>query len=287
MELKFNKSIDQKHKVKLDPVLISSEWRVGVAYGDQSASFEVRTALVGRDAPVKCTGKSSNGVDLGKVNGKIRNNIFIGKFDIPADIELGDNVYFEVELPRNSLRGESNYIPARPPVEVVNMRWGKQEARRGDIIDITADIRNVPSETDVMVSIYEYDADELHDIIIKIPTKVKNSKIDLKWEYQYYEDTDDIPTDEEMRRYGRSYNPPEYFFTVIIGEKEFGLPQKSGLLKFKDWLDINLANYTGVETYSITLPDGTTRSGGFDSNGKTRVEGIPPGRVTINIEGGN
>lgn len=286
MPNQFTKGVDQQHKVTLDSILISAEWRTGVAYGDQSASFVVRTSMVGRGAPVKCKGTSVDGLDLGTVTGTMRANQFVGSFEIPAEIELGDHVSFEVELPKNGLSGASNVIPACPPVVVENLSWGQTEARRGDVLELTADVRNAQDETEAQIKIYEYDQDAVHDRIAEIPALVKKGKINLKWEYQYFEDTDDIPTEEDLQRYGRSYNPPEYFFTVTIGEKEFGLEQESSLLKFKDWFEIRLANPTGNERYTLTLADGSTRQGSFDEQGYAKEEDIPPGRVTLEIEGG-
>ncbi len=286
MPNEFTKGVDQEHKITLDSTLISAEWRTGAAYGDQSASFVVRTSMVGRGAPVKCKGTSAQGLDLGIVSGTMRGNQFAGAFEIPAEIERGDSVSFEVELPKNGLSGESNVIPAWPPVLAENLSWGQEEARRGDVLELTADVRNAADEAEAQIKIYEYDQDSVHDRIAEIPTLVKKGKISLKWEYQYFEDTDDIPTEEDMQHYGRSYNPPEYFFTVTIGEEEFGREQESSLLKFKDWFEIRLANPTGNEQYTLTLADGSTRQGGFDDEGYAKEEDIPPGRVTLEITGG-
>jgi len=106
-------------------------------------------------------------------------------------------------------------------------------------------------------------------------------KLKLFWEYEYHEDTDEVPTQEEMERYGGSYNPPEYFFTIKLGGIEYGNEQESGLLTFKDWVDITLKNDLGEPIpdaeYVITLPDGQEKRGNLDSNGHARIEGIPPG----------
>jgi hypothetical protein len=285
MSLKFTKGTDTEHEIKLDSVLISAEWRAGVADGGQSVEFEVRTSMVGEGAPVKIKGKSAKGKKLGKVDGTMRGNTFVGSFDIPEDIELGDEVFLEVKLPKNSLNGESGRIPARPPIEVTNMKWSAQEARRGEVLTLTADVKGVPPETEATVTIYEHDQDGAHDKITELPAVVVGEKIETDWEYEYHEDTDDIPTEEEMQRYGRSYNPPEYFFTIKFERAEFGKAQESGLLKFKDWVEISLADDTGAlvpnEKYTLNLPDGTKREGSLDSNGQAREDGVPPGAVSV------
>ena len=283
MESKFSKSTDSEHEIKLDSSLIYATWRCGVAYGGQTASFEVLTSFVGNGAKIKATGKSEKGKNLGKVSDKIKNNKYVGEFEIPEDIELGDEVYFEVELPDNSLSGESDRIPARPPVRVSNMKWSAKEARRGDVLTLTANVQNVQNGTEVEITIYEYDRDSIHDKIAKLPAVVQDEKIEVKWDYEYYEDTDEVPTEEELQKYGRNYNPPEYFFTIKIGETEFGKDQESGILEFKDWIELELLNYTGDEEYVLHLPDGTQRKGQFDDTGKLREEDLPPGRCTIEV----
>ncbi|MDH4033519.1 MAG: hypothetical protein OEV80_06940, partial [candidate division Zixibacteria bacterium] len=110
--LKFTKATDSEHEVKLDSELISVTWTCGKAIGGQTASFVVQTEMVGEGAPIKVKGKSEKGKKLGKVTGVVRRNSFSGAFDIPEDIELGDKVFFEAKLSKNSLEGESEHIPA-------------------------------------------------------------------------------------------------------------------------------------------------------------------------------
>ena len=120
MALEFTKSTDEEHEIELEPVLIYANWNAGLAIGGQTTSLEVGTSFVGHGAPIKIKGKSENGKKLGKLEGKIRGNKFVGELPIPEDIELDDQVYFEVKLPKNDLSAESNRIPAVPPISVSN-----------------------------------------------------------------------------------------------------------------------------------------------------------------------
>jgi hypothetical protein len=285
MQTKFTKSTDAEHEVKLESSLIAAAWRCGAAFGGQKASFEVITSFVGEGASIKLTGKTENGKSLGKISDVIRNNKFIGAFDVPSDIERGDLAYFEVQLPANGLSGESNRIPVGPPIDVTNLKWSAKEARRGDKLKLTADARGVPDGTEAKITIFEYDRDNIHDRIVELMAEVKNQKIEIEWEYEYYEDTDEIPTEEELNRYGKNYNPPEYFFTVTIGDAVFGKKQESGLLEFKDWIEIELKDENGNpvpnQRYVIELPDGSKKEGNLDENGHAKIEGIPPGAINV------
>jgi hypothetical protein len=285
MQTKFNKSTDTKHKITLESSIISSTWAVAKAYGGSDAEFEVKTSLVGEGAKIKIKGKSEGGKSLGKISDVIYCNQFSGRLSIPDNIKIGDMVYFEVELPQLGLKDESNHIHAGPPIRVTNMKWDVKEARRGDIVKMTADIAGVNDGSEVKVIILEYDQDGSHDKIVEIPTQVKNKKIELFWKYEYHEDTDDIPTHDELQKYGKSYNPPEYFYVIDIDSLQFGKKQESGLLEFKDFVDIELKSESGKgipnEKYILYLADGSQRQGNLDSGGHAREKNVPPGEVRI------
>jgi len=284
-DLKFTKSTDAEHDIKLTSSLIYATWQSGVAYGGQKVGIEVGTAFVGNGAKIKIKGKSINGKKLGKIKDIIKNNKYVGELEIPEDIELGDEVYFEVKLSKNGLDGESDRIPAQPPVSVTNLAWNKNEARRGDVLTLTADLAGVSNGTEVTIIIYEHDRDSAHDRIAEFPATINGSKLEVSWEYEYLEDTDEIPSQEEMEEYGTDYNPPEYFFTVKIGTEEFGQEQESGLLKFKDWIEISFCDRDGKpragEKYQLKLADGTTLDGKLDGDGLARIEDVPPGPVRV------
>ena len=74
MDLKFTKSTDTEHEIKLESSLISASWRCGKAIAGQTATFEVRTAFVGEGATITVTGQSENGKQLGKIRAVSRRN---------------------------------------------------------------------------------------------------------------------------------------------------------------------------------------------------------------------
>jgi hypothetical protein len=281
----YSVSSDKKEKVKLTPSLVSAHWLSSVAFGGQEARCEVLTAFVGQGAPIKITGKSDNGKKIGKIEGEMRGNRFIGAIPIPDDIEDGDYVYFEVELSKNSLKGESDRIPARPAVVVSELNWGASVAARGDIVTLSGKVSSVPSGWEITLVVYEYDDDGCHDPVVELPAQVRDGKFELKWEYQYYEDTDEIPTQGELDTYDAKYAHPEYFFTVRVDGTEYGAEQASGLLRFKDFLKLQVLDERGEpmanEKYVLRLADGTERKGNLNSDGFLEEEDLPPGEVII------
>jgi hypothetical protein len=283
-EIKHTKSTDSENKIKLDSALIYAAWRSGSAYVGCRAAFEVGTSFVGDGAPIKVSGKSKGGKKLGKVEGKMRANAFIGEFEAPEDLEPGDRIFFEVGLSDNGLEGKSNSIPVFPKPVIENMRWSAKEASRGDVLTLSADVKKVPDGTEAKFVIYEYDRDGAHDRITEIAAIVENSAIEANWEFEYHRDTDEIPTQEEMEKYGGEYNPPEYFFVIEINGFRYGTKQESGLLHFLDWMELQLVNFTGKEKYVLHLPDGSTRKGKFDDRGRIVEKKTLPGLYYVEIE---
>jgi len=284
-QLTFNKSTDTKHKVELEPSIISIDWLSGRASAGQKVKFEISTEFVGYNAPIRITGKSENGKKLGKIKATIRNNRYLGELDVPEDIEQSDTVYLEIKLPKNDLSGESPRIPAGPAIRITEFKWSEKEARRGDILTMSATISGVADGTEATVTIYEFDKDRVHDKITELPAQVGDGKIEVRWEYEYHEDTDEIPIEDELADFGSNYNPPEYFFTVKLEGNEFGRKQESKLLLFKDWIEIEgedaFGNPLKDGDYILTLPDGTKTEGKLDGDGRAAVKDVPPGACQL------
>ncbi len=289
MSYKFTKSTDEEHKEKVVSNLIYALWKSGSARGGADAAFEVRTSFVGQGAKIEITVKGDDYGKIDKIKDKIYNNRYNGSVEIPEDIKPGENIWFEVKLSKQGLKGQSNAIPGMPQPLLIKMQWDKKEARRGDILKLQAEFEQIEEEAEATIIIMEYDQDGNHDKIATIPTTIMNRKLDLQWEYEYHEDTDEIPTDEEMKKYGKSYNPPEYFFMVVIDGVRFGEEQESGLLEYKSWIGFYYKDSEGNpvpdEKYEIKLADGTTKTGNMDSNGYAKVNDIPPGKIEITFPG--
>jgi hypothetical protein len=285
MQSKFTKSTDTQHKITLESAIISAAWSIAFGNGGAKAPFDIQTAFVGEGSKIKIKCKSEKGKTLAKISDVIYGNRYSGAFDLPEKLKLGDMIYFEVELSQLGLNEESNHIAAGPPINVTGMKWDKKEARRGDVLKLSADVTDVAEGTEVKVVIFEYDADGTNDKIVELPGTVKNKRVEFNWEYEYFEDTDEIPTDAELKKFGKNYNPPEYFFVIEINGQWFGNKQESGLLTFKDYIEIELKNEDGVvsanEKYILHLADGSERKGQLNAEGYAREENIPPGEIQV------
>ena len=287
MSTEFSKDTDKKQKEKLKSYMMYATWTASVAVAGQTAGIEVRTAFVGEGAPIKITGKSEKGKKLGNLEGKVRGNRFHGKLDIPEDIELGDKVYYEVKCSKNSISEESTRLIVKPMLDISSMKWSTNEVKRGETVTMTVELEGLNNGTEVELIIYEYDEDGGHEKITCLPGAVNNGKVEMKWEFDYPGDVSEIPTKEELEGTGRDYEWPSFFFVLKYEGHEHGAEQKSGLLKFNDWLKVKLVDQhekmLGEQDYVIQLPNGKEVKGKSDAEGQISEEGLPPGRCRIEL----
>lgn len=267
------------NKVNLESSIDRVIWTSGTGCAGSKAGIEVNTHFVGNNSDIKIEISDKSGKVFETVKSKIAGNFFYTQITVPEKAK--DELYAEVKLSKLSLTKKSNCMYVYPAVEIKNLKWDKKEARRGDILKLTADVNNVYEGAEAEIQIWEHDTDGAHDLITKFPVIVKNKKIEVDWEYEYHEDTDEIPTQEEAEK---GYNPPEYFFRVNIA----GVSADSGLLEFKDWIEIQWAEADGTPAanrkFKLITADGKERNESFDSQGWIRLEDMPPGAFKIILE---
>lgn len=273
---KTNKVNEFKLESGIDRVV----WSDGSASVGAKVGILVETHFVGSGSDIKIQIKDSNGKTHGSISDKINGNKFRNDFIIPD--KAAGSLIAEVKLPKHGVEMKSNLLTVYPAIRIKNLKWDKKEAKRGDIIKITADVENSIDGTDAEIEIWEYDNDLAHDFIVKIPVEVKNGKIETSWEFEYQEDTDDIPSNDELEQ---GYNPPEYFFRVKI----LGVSEDSEILGFKDWIEMQLKDDEGNpmadQDYELQFPDGLKKKGKTDSEGKILLEDIPPGNFKVIYSG--
>ncbi|MFC1572763.1 hypothetical protein ACFL6M_04105 [Candidatus Eisenbacteria bacterium] len=283
--LRFSRSTDTEHMIELESTLISAVWATRAVFAGGKAEALVQTSMVGDGAPVQLTAKDQSGRKIGKIGGQVWGNRFTAEVTISEKMKLGDEVYFEARLPKNGLIGTSNVVPVRLLPKLENLEWSAKEARRGDLVTLLADVENVPDHSEATLTIFEHDANGAHDRIAELRASAEGGRIRCEWEYEYHEDTDEIPTQEEMEKHGGKYSYPEYFFTVKVGGLELGTTVESGLLRFLDWVGFSAPAYDpGLPkaTVELELPDGTKKSGQIDE-AHLRFEDIPPGPLRTRI----
>jgi len=274
----YPRPTDAVHRIELESAIDKAVWDRGVASIGEEVEFQVYTRFVSDGSEAKIKVCNSNGRKLDEVNVNIYGNRCKGRYTITD--RARDSIYYEVELSSHGLKGRSDDLRILPQRSITNARWSQQEARRGDIITLSADVTNIPEGVGARFVIYEHDEDGAHDLITEIKSWVADSRVETEWAYEYHEDTDEIPTDWE----GESgYSPPEYFFRVVIGS----ISADSDLLEFKDWIELTIEDGTGHPVpnrrYILHMPDDNDRNGTTDDEGRIREEDVPPGPWWIEL----
>jgi hypothetical protein len=276
--MRFRGATDEITKIDLPSSIERVAWTKRTASPDSHVGLEILTRHVGSNAEISIELSDHEGNKFGNFKEKISGNRFWAQIKVPQDAKQA--LYATAKLPKHGLQMKSDPLTFLPAVEITNPKWDKKEARRGDILKLTADVKGVEDGAEAEIQIWEHDSDGAHDLITKFPVLVKNKMVEAEWEYEYHEDTDDIPDDEENEK---GYNPPEYFFRISLG----GVQADSGLLEFKDWLEISLKDGFGDPVhdadYVVKLADGSEQKGKLDKDGRARIEDIPPGSYWIHF----
>ena len=274
----YQRATDSTHEIQLTSSITSASWGCTQASAGDEVMVEVRTQFVGNDSEIRITVRNSSGRRLDRFEGVVRRNRYRETYTVSDRAE--EAIYFEAELRSHGLSERSDDMEIVPPVIITNLQWSEAEARRGDVLDLTADVEGAEDGAEATIEIYEHDEDEAHDFITRFTVMVEDNRIETQWAYEYHEDTDEIPSDWQLEN---SYSPPEYFFRVIIRNSQ----EDSGLLEFKDWIEINLLDMDGQimpnEDYVLHLPDGSQRSGTVDDQGYAREEDVPPGEYMVDF----
>lgn len=267
---------DETHYITLPSAIEQVLWTQRQCAVGGMVGLDVFTTYVGNNADMQIELSDVRGSRQGTFTDKIYANVFRAEIRVPPTAR--EVLYATVRLPAHGLAVVSPPLLLTAPIRITNARWSQNEARHGDLLTLTADVEGAPGGTEGEVVIFEHDADGAHDLITQLPVLVEQNHVEVQWEFEYHEDTDDIPTAEESER---GYQPPEYFFRARVS----GVYADSALLLFKDWIEIRLSNYDnrymGNPTYILHLPDGSQRQGQLDDDGCALEEDVPPGRVRI------
>jgi len=275
---KHSGETDKVQKIQLTSSIELVTWTKNSATAGAKVGLEVHTQFVGNNSDISIEISDKSGKKYETIKRKISGNKFWTEITVPEKAK--DELYAEVKLSKHSLNQKSNSLYLFPPINITNVKWDKNETYRGDVLKLTADVKGVADGTDAEIEIWEHNADGVHEMITKFPYSIKNGKVNAEWEFQYLGKTESIPASYESES---GYQQPQYYFRVKVTE----LYNDSGLLKFKDWIEIKLIDSEGYPLknidYEITLSDGGIKKGKLDEEGYAKIYDIPPGKYEVSF----
>jgi hypothetical protein len=291
MDGEYIVSTDKKEKIKLDSQIVFADWLSSIARGGAEAELRVKTVFVAEGSTIEIKGRSSEGKAPDSIKGKVYNDEFVGKLLIPEKVKLNAEIWFEAKLPKHGLKMESGTtIPGKPPILANKICWDRSEVKRGDEVLLTCQFESgVADGEDAVIIIYEHNPNSYDFKITSFLTTIKNNKVEATWAFDYYDDTEQIATNEELKPVGKSYAPPQYYFVVVVDGVKVGDERQSGLLKFKDDVEFlivdDLGNIMANKNVVCTLSDGNRHDATTDANGNLQLKNVPPGVLTIEMTG--
>jgi len=156
--------------------------------------------------------------------------------------------------------------------------WSQEKARVGDTVKMKAKVSGFDSGSEAEFRIFEKDVSSADDLIDTIEAETSGDSVEADWEYRYVEDTDDVQSEKEKRL---GYSLPEYYFIVRVEDAQ----AKSGLLKFRDYIEISLkdaeGNGVGGAAYRAVFSNGQIVEGTLDGDGYKKIEEVPPGEWSV------
>ena len=164
---------------------------------------------------------------------------------------------------------------------ITKAEWSKGDAKVGDIVKLKVETVGVESGEKAIISIFIKDANFADHQFKTINSKIDNGKLEEEWELEVDEDLLD---DQDAKEKQGGFSSPAFYFKVDVG----GLTAKSGLLIYKDFIELELEDDDGNKIknvkYYVRLPNGGVKEGYLDSNGYAKVENLPPGKVEVDYD---
>ena len=164
---------------------------------------------------------------------------------------------------------------------IVNAQWSKQEAEVGETIKMKVETVGIENGTKANLQVFIKDANYTDYLLETFETEVSGDKVEQDYTLQV---DDKLLCICDQKAGNVRYSQPFFYYKIGIGE----LTEQSALLLYKDYVEIELkdeeGNAIGNQKYKMHLPNGEIREGTLDSNGKSREEKIPPGKVTFDFD---
>ncbi len=164
---------------------------------------------------------------------------------------------------------------------IVDARWSADKIKVGDKVKLTVLTAGIEDGEEAVLQIFVKDANFADREFQGLKAEMKSDKAEVEWELQI---DDRLLSDQDDKANVGRYSVPYFYFTVQVG----GLKQKSGLLKYTDEIEVEVATTDGEslegKKYKLFFPNGEVRKGNLDSDGKAKEDNVPAGRAQVAVD---
>jgi len=165
--------------------------------------------------------------------------------------------------------------------DLYGAEWSKEKAKVGDKIKVKVKSIGLKDGSKVEFRIFVKDINYSDHLLKKLEADISGDKAEAEWEIQVDEDL--IKIVDYKDTVGR-YSRPFFYFDAYCEE----MVAKSGILDVNDDIEIVFkdeeGNILADKEYQLYLSSGEIKKGKLDSNGKTKIEKIPPGKIKISFK---
>lgn len=267
---------DKSHQVKPASAIQQVYWSGAAASPGGKIGLEVYTLYIGNNSNITISISDKSGKKFDTIKSKMSGNKYWTEITVPEKAK--EELYAEVKLTKHGLQQKSNSLYLFPPVFINNLKWDKKKVARADILKLSAEVKGLADGNEAEVQIWEYDPDNAHELVTKIPVIIKNGKVETEWEFQYPGNTMNIPGKDESEN---GYINPQYFFRINIG----GISKESEKIKFMDYSELTVQDEYGNpisnEEVIVVTADGKKQNLKTDSEGKLKIDDVPPGKIKL------
>ncbi len=203
---------------------------------------------------------------------------------IPFRYTNSDGAVSRGRLPESGVLLRRNIPPGTTEVwfrQIVEVEWSKPQAMADETVLMKVTAEGFEGGETVLLTVMERDVDRLDMPVAHVETTLAGGAAEAQWRFP-----EPDPRDLEAAPGGSlRFSDPAFYFLVDIE----GATGRSGLLKFRDWVEIELKDETGQPVagadYQVLLRTGEVRTGQLDGSGRAREDDTPAGPVWISFPG--
>lgn len=164
---------------------------------------------------------------------------------------------------------------------ITNAKWSTASAKVGDKVKLSAKTSGIKDKEPATFDIFIKDPNFADKGLCSVAAEVSGDTVETEWEFQVDDDLLHIQDGKEKQG---GYSNPSFYFTITSA----GCKSRSGYLTFADTLELELVDKDGNPArdvkYKVELPSGEIKQGTLDSEGKAKVDGVPPGKGQVTYD---
>jgi len=159
---------------------------------------------------------------------------------------------------------------------ITKAEWSTLSAKVGDKVKMLVDSVGIEDNEKAVLQIFIKDSNCADRLFQSFETKISGGKVEQEWELKV---DDDLAENQDAKVRSSGYSSPSFYFTISVA----GLKTKSGLLIFKDYVELELKDDDGKPVgnvkYTVFLPNGGVKEGYLNKDGYAKEDDLPPGKI--------